>query len=51
MTSMDAAFWETCWREIVNSAPTRKREAKGTHRASQALERHGRRFRWPHRPQ
>ena len=28
MTSMDAAFWETCWREIVNSAPTRKRERR-----------------------
>jgi SAM-dependent methyltransferase len=26
MPSMNAAFWETCWREMVKSAPNRKQE-------------------------
>lgn len=28
MTRMDAAFWETHWREIAANAPTRRRERK-----------------------
>ncbi len=28
MIPIDAAFWETRWREIVKSAPTRKRERR-----------------------